>query len=77
MSVQIGSETIADRARALPGRSLQDLVNSQPGWLCEGNANFIREVPSIRLNLWWMAFRSPTTVLRVTDLKLRPTMSIL
>jgi len=35
---QIGSETIADRATSLPGRSLQDLVNSQPGWLYEGNA---------------------------------------
>src|SRR5271157_3511241 len=35
---QIGSETIADRATSLPGRSLQDLVNSQPGWLFEGNA---------------------------------------
>ncbi len=35
---QIGSEAIADRATSLPGRSLQDLVNSQPGWLYEGNA---------------------------------------
>jgi len=35
---QIGSETIQDRATSLPGRSLQDLVNSQPGWLYEGNA---------------------------------------
>ena len=35
---QIGSETIADRTTSLPGRSLQDLVNSQPGWLYEGNA---------------------------------------
>jgi hypothetical protein len=35
---QVGSETIADRATSLPGRSLQDLVNSQPGWLYEGNA---------------------------------------
>ncbi len=35
---QIGSATIADRVTSLPGRSLQDLVNSQPGWLYEGNA---------------------------------------
>ena len=35
---QIGSEAIADRPTSLPGRSLQDLVNSQPGWLYEGNA---------------------------------------
>jgi TonB-dependent Receptor Plug Domain len=35
---QIGSATIQDRVSSLPGRSLQDLVNSQPGWLYEGNA---------------------------------------
>lgn len=35
---QIGSETIETRTTSLPGRSLQDLVNSQPGWLYEGNA---------------------------------------
>jgi hypothetical protein len=35
---QIGSEEIQARLSSLPGRSLQDLVNSQPGWLYEGNA---------------------------------------
>ena len=35
---QIGQETIENRPTSLPGRSLQDLVNSQPGWLYEGNA---------------------------------------
>jgi len=35
---QIGSEAIQNRPSSLPGRSLQDLVNSQPGWLYEGNA---------------------------------------
>ena len=35
---EIGSETIATRTTSLPGRSLQDLVNSEPGWLYEGNA---------------------------------------
>ncbi len=35
---QIGSEAIEGRVTSLPGRSLQDLVNSQPGWLYEGNA---------------------------------------
>src|SRR3954453_7961690 len=35
---QIGSERIAHRLSSIPGRSLQDLVNSQPGWLYEGNA---------------------------------------
>jgi len=35
---QIGSQAIQTRQSSLPGRSLQDLVNSQPGWLYEGNA---------------------------------------
>lgn len=35
---RIGSEAIADRPASLPGRSIVDLVNSQPGWLYEGNA---------------------------------------
>jgi hypothetical protein len=35
---QIGSSTIQARLSSLPGRSLQDLVNSEPGWLYEGNA---------------------------------------
>ncbi len=35
---QIGSEFIQDRLGSVPGRDLQDLVNSQPGWLYEGNA---------------------------------------
>ncbi len=37
-SQQIGDETIQTRMTSLPGRSLQDLVNSEPGWLYEGNA---------------------------------------
>ena len=35
---QIGSDQIQNRLTSIPGRSLQDLVNSQPGWLYEGNA---------------------------------------
>jgi outer membrane cobalamin receptor len=35
---RVGSEMIENRVTSLPGRSLQDLVNSQPGWLYEGNA---------------------------------------
>jgi hypothetical protein len=35
---QIGSEAIQHRLSSVPGRSLQDLVNTQPGWLYEGNA---------------------------------------
>ena len=35
---QIGPNLIQNRLGSLPGRSVQDLVNSQPGWLYEGNA---------------------------------------
>ena len=35
---QIGSEFIQNRLSSIPGRDLQDLVNSQPGWVYEGNA---------------------------------------
>jgi hypothetical protein len=35
---EIGSDQIQNRLTALPGRSMQDLVNAQPGWLYEGNA---------------------------------------
>ncbi len=34
----IGTEAIQKRLTSLPGRSIQDLVNTQPGWLYEGNA---------------------------------------
>jgi len=34
----LDSKAIAERAASLPGRSLPDLINSQPGWLYEGNA---------------------------------------
>ena len=36
--MQIGAQQIQQRLASLPGRSVQDLVNSQPGWLYEGNA---------------------------------------
>jgi len=35
---QIGTQQIQDRLTSIPGRSIQDLVNTQPGWLYEGNA---------------------------------------
>jgi hypothetical protein len=35
---QVGAEEIHNRLGSVPGRSLQDLVNSQPGWIYEGNA---------------------------------------
>jgi len=35
---QVGSNFIQNRVTSIPGRSIQDLVNSQPGWLYEGNA---------------------------------------
>lgn len=37
-AVQIGSRQIGQRLTSLPGRSVQDLVVDQPGWLFEGNA---------------------------------------
>ena len=37
-SNHLDQQAIAERPASLPGRSLQDLVNSQPGWLYEGNA---------------------------------------
>src|SRR5258708_4786715 len=36
--MQLGSKQIEDRVQSLPGRSVQDLVDTQPGWLYEGNA---------------------------------------
>jgi hypothetical protein len=35
---RIGSSALDDRIASLPGRSVVNLVNSQPGWLYEGNA---------------------------------------
>ena len=35
---QIGSDLIQNRLSSFPAARLQDLVNSQPGWLYEGNA---------------------------------------
>jgi hypothetical protein len=35
---QIGSQAVQHRLTSLPGRSIQNLVNTQPGWLYEGNA---------------------------------------
>ena len=35
---EIGEQTIQNRVTSIPGRSIQNLVNSEPGWLYEGNA---------------------------------------
>lgn len=35
---RIGAQRIEDRETSLPGRSVIDLVDSEPGWLYEGNA---------------------------------------
>lgn len=35
---QIGSDSIQNRVSSIPGRSIQDLVDTQPGWIYEGNA---------------------------------------
>ena len=54
---QIGYDQIRHRLSSIPGRSLQDLVNSQPGWLYEGNAgSCIPGARSIKRNLSWTAF---------------------
>jgi len=37
-SNRIDSQAIASRPATLPGRSLPDLINSQPGWVYEGSA---------------------------------------
>ena len=34
---RIGAEALQQRTTALPGRSLPDVVNTQPGWLLEAN----------------------------------------
>ena len=34
---EMGLQTIQNRLTAIPGRSMQDLVNTEPGWLYEGN----------------------------------------
>lgn len=34
---RVGTDTLQQRLTALPGRSLPDLVNTQPGWLLEAN----------------------------------------
>jgi len=34
----IGNETIVRRMTSLPGRSLQELIQNEPGWITEGNA---------------------------------------
>lgn len=36
--MRIGAREIDERVASLPGRSVEDLVNTQPGWLYEGNA---------------------------------------
>ena len=70
---QIGSQTIADRVTSLPGRSVQDLVNSQPGWLYEGNAVLHPRGSEYQTQFVWTEFRSPTTALPVMDRKSKPT----
>jgi hypothetical protein len=35
---EMGVHTIENRMTSIPGRSIQDLVNAEPGWLYEGNA---------------------------------------
>ena len=35
---EMGQQTIQNRLTSIPGRTVQDLVNTEPGWLYEGNA---------------------------------------
>jgi hypothetical protein len=49
---RIGSETLQNRPTALPGRSVIDLVNAQPGWLYEGMPSCIRAALNTTRNLW-------------------------
>ena len=37
MIARVGEDTIAHRLTPLPGRSMLDLVSTQPGWLLEAN----------------------------------------
>ena len=37
-AMEIGARQVEQRPSSLPGRSVQDLIISQPGWLYEGNA---------------------------------------
>jgi len=59
---EMGLETIQNRLTALPGRSMQDLVNSEPGWLYEGNAVLHPRGSEYQTQFVWTAYRSPTTV---------------
>lgn len=34
---RVGAETLQQRITTLPGRSLADVVNTEPGWLLEAN----------------------------------------
>lgn len=35
---EMGTQAIQNRVTSIPGRSIQDLINTEPGWLYEGNA---------------------------------------
>ena len=59
---QLGSQEIQDRLTALPGRGMQDLVNSQPDGSTKAMRFSIPADRNIRRNLLSMASRSPTTV---------------
>ena len=47
----IGAATIETRTTSLPGRSLQDLVNSQPGWPTKVTQYCTRAALNIKLSL--------------------------
>jgi hypothetical protein len=72
---EMGLQTIENRLTALPGRSMQDLVTSEPGWLYEGNAVFTHADRNIRRNSSSTVFPLPTTVPQALSPRSKPTMS--
>jgi len=54
---RIGAAAIEDRVAAMPGRSLADLVNQEPGWIFEANGILHPRRRSIRFNMCSTAFR--------------------
>lgn len=53
---RVGTEEVEGRAASPPGRSLQDLVNSQQAGSMKGTLCCIRVARNTKHNLWWMEF---------------------
>jgi len=70
----VGSDDIQTRLSSIPGRSLQDLVNSQPGWLYEGNAVLHPRGSEYQTQFVVDGIRSPTIAHPASALRSTPTM---